>query len=376
MLPFEIEKIIYSYHKDLECLKYKKINEEIQSYEKERRNKKDRRFFCDECNNWIQYSHLLRLNACISCKYKNHYIIDDKYKFKYSTHKQNIESLINHRRFHTEWNNTKCDWSEDCDGEYHTEWNNTKCDWSEDCDSEYEDMGGDVWRIGEHLCIQCRKWNINMHRTPDQGLPPIETKYRERTGKGWGCLTCKWFEDKYKPAIYVLGRDYIVNEYLEICNKFDDEIDDKYTIDFWASSYDPWFFDPCYPKLEDLNFEQKIIYDLYNLKINGWINSNLPLITCEQDNDGFCNYCNEKYLGDYCDCDERFEKIQSRTILKILELDILHEESESESEEFELEQINYKQMKVVELKKLCKTRGIKGYSKLRKKQLIEILKNY
>jgi phage/plasmid-associated DNA primase len=29
MLPFEIEKIIYSYLKDLECLKYKKINEEF-----------------------------------------------------------------------------------------------------------------------------------------------------------------------------------------------------------------------------------------------------------------------------------------------------------------------------------------------------------
>jgi len=35
--------------------------------------------------------------------------------------------------------------------------------------------------------------------------------------------------------------------------------------------------------------------------------------------------------------------------------------------------INYKKMKVVELKKLCKSRGIKGYSKLKKKQLIELL---
>jgi len=36
--------------------------------------------------------------------------------------------------------------------------------------------------------------------------------------------------------------------------------------------------------------------------------------------------------------------------------------------------INYKKMKVVELKKLCKSRGIKGYSKLKKHQLIDILK--
>jgi hypothetical protein len=36
--------------------------------------------------------------------------------------------------------------------------------------------------------------------------------------------------------------------------------------------------------------------------------------------------------------------------------------------------INYKKMKVVELKKLCKERKFKGYSKLKKKELIEILK--
>ncbi len=37
------------------------------------------------------------------------------------------------------------------------------------------------------------------------------------------------------------------------------------------------------------------------------------------------------------------------------------------------EEVNYKKMKVGELKKLCKTKGIKGYSKLKKKQLIELL---
>lgn len=36
--------------------------------------------------------------------------------------------------------------------------------------------------------------------------------------------------------------------------------------------------------------------------------------------------------------------------------------------------INYNKMKVIELKKLCKKRKIKGYSKLKKKELIEILK--
>jgi hypothetical protein len=37
------------------------------------------------------------------------------------------------------------------------------------------------------------------------------------------------------------------------------------------------------------------------------------------------------------------------------------------------EVINYKKMKVIELKKLCKKRGFKGYSKFRKHQLIELL---
>ena len=37
------------------------------------------------------------------------------------------------------------------------------------------------------------------------------------------------------------------------------------------------------------------------------------------------------------------------------------------------EVINYKKTKVSELKKLCKTRGFKGYSKLKKQQLIDLL---
>jgi len=44
-----------------------------------------------------------------------------------------------------------------------------------------------------------------------------------------------------------------------------------------------------------------------------------------------------------------------------------------EEEEIVQEEINYKKMKVKELKAECKKRGIKGYSKLKKKQLIELL---
>lgn len=46
--------------------------------------------------------------------------------------------------------------------------------------------------------------------------------------------------------------------------------------------------------------------------------------------------------------------------------------SENEEEMVE-ENINYSKMKVSELKKLCKEKGVKGYSKLKKKQLIEEL---
>lgn len=44
-------------------------------------------------------------------------------------------------------------------------------------------------------------------------------------------------------------------------------------------------------------------------------------------------------------------------------------------EEIKSEEINYKKMKVPELKKLCKSRKIKKYSKLKKQQLIDLLKS-
>lgn len=46
---------------------------------------------------------------------------------------------------------------------------------------------------------------------------------------------------------------------------------------------------------------------------------------------------------------------------------------EEKVEETVEENINYSKMKVGDLKKLCKERGIKGYSKLKKKELVELL---
>lgn len=51
----------------------------------------------------------------------------------------------------------------------------------------------------------------------------------------------------------------------------------------------------------------------------------------------------------------------------------LIEEKPIPIEEKTTEQVNYSLMKVTELKKLCKERKIKGYSKLKKKELIELL---
>ena len=55
-------------------------------------------------------------------------------------------------------------------------------------------------------------------------------------------------------------------------------------------------------------------------------------------------------------------------------LNLVESPDEIIEEIIDLPIINYNKMKVTELKKLCKERKIKGYSKLKKKELIEILK--
>lgn len=55
-------------------------------------------------------------------------------------------------------------------------------------------------------------------------------------------------------------------------------------------------------------------------------------------------------------------------------LNLVESPEEIIEEIIDLPIINYNKMKVTELKKLCKKRKIKGYSKLKKKELIEILK--
>lgn len=55
-------------------------------------------------------------------------------------------------------------------------------------------------------------------------------------------------------------------------------------------------------------------------------------------------------------------------------LNLVESPEEIIEEIIDLPIINYNKMKVTELKKLCKDRKIKGYSKLKKKELIEILK--
>ena len=74
MLPLEIENIIYSYHKDLECLKYKEINEELTEV----------LLLCRECDEYkltMMRCKICSDDYCISCTYKNHYYINGKEYF-------------------------------------------------------------------------------------------------------------------------------------------------------------------------------------------------------------------------------------------------------------------------------------------------------
>tara|TARA_B110001454_G_C12721186_1_gene434766 strand:- start:3280 stop:3636 length:357 start_codon:yes stop_codon:yes gene_type:complete len=74
MLPLVIENIVYSYLKDLECLKYKKINEELTEV----------LLLCRECDKYkltMMRCKICSDDYCISCTYKNHYYINGKEYF-------------------------------------------------------------------------------------------------------------------------------------------------------------------------------------------------------------------------------------------------------------------------------------------------------
>lgn len=74
MLPLVIENIVYSYLKDLECLKYKEINEELTEV----------LLLCRECDEYkltMMRCKICSDDYCISCTYKNHYYINGKEYF-------------------------------------------------------------------------------------------------------------------------------------------------------------------------------------------------------------------------------------------------------------------------------------------------------
>jgi hypothetical protein len=69
MFSKPIENIIYSYIRQVNCLKNKKINIEI----------KQNLELCNECNEHkliLNYCELCNDNYCISCTYKNQYYIN------------------------------------------------------------------------------------------------------------------------------------------------------------------------------------------------------------------------------------------------------------------------------------------------------------
>jgi len=74
MLPVIIENIIYSYIRQVNCLKFKKINKEI----------KNQLILCHECDKYKLVLSRCRKccdDYCISCTYNNHYYVNGKVYF-------------------------------------------------------------------------------------------------------------------------------------------------------------------------------------------------------------------------------------------------------------------------------------------------------
>jgi len=72
---------------------------------------------------------------------------------------------------------------------------------------------------------------------------------------------------------------------------------------------------------------------------------------------------------------EKIEEIKDEPVKEVKE-ELVEEVKEESVDEVKLEEkVDYKKMKVGDLKKLCKEKGIKGYSKLKKKEVIELLES-
>ena len=74
MLPLIIENMIYSYIRQVNCVKFKKINKEI----------RHALTLCHECDEYKLIMSRCRRCAddyCISCTYKNHYYVNGKIFF-------------------------------------------------------------------------------------------------------------------------------------------------------------------------------------------------------------------------------------------------------------------------------------------------------
>ena len=74
MLPLSVENIIYSYVRQFNCLKFKKINKEI----------RHALTLCHECDEYkliLSRCQICCDDYCISCTYNNHYYINGKVYF-------------------------------------------------------------------------------------------------------------------------------------------------------------------------------------------------------------------------------------------------------------------------------------------------------
>jgi hypothetical protein len=118
--------------------------------------------------------------------------------------------------------------------------------------------------------------------------------------------------------------------------------------------------------IERLNLEPEIIEEIIDI---------IPVV--EEEEEYTCGSC-ERIVGTDC----LFGECQKCNLIMCDNCEGVIDEDDGETycnnchiEEIiePVEEINYKKMKVVDLKKLCKKRKIKGYSKLKKQQLIDIL---
>jgi len=118
----------------------------------------------------------------------------------------------------------------------------------------------------------------------------------------------------------------------------------------------------------DNNYEDR--FDELGYDIIGIYNKDLECskITSHQEEENNEYYLGRIYEGKYRKRCEKFED-KGYPFAEDYYKEIIHEENIEQTEN-----VCYEKLKVIDLKRICKERGLKGYYKLRKNELIEFIK--